>query len=162
CGIAVDRSHGPNRGRVYLSWAESINWLDEVFTLGTLGNKSEVEPNDNAGTATPITLGQTLRGSAASLSDADFYALPLTQGQNVVIAADSAASGATNALVLKLVAGDGTTELKFTTFDNGVNPVGGQPGGFPAGWLFTAPTTGTYYVRISPGNGAGSYRVRTG
>src|SRR5262249_10565672 len=57
CGVAVDRSYGPNRGRISLSWAESINWLDEVFTLGLAGTKAEVEANNTAATATPVTLG---------------------------------------------------------------------------------------------------------
>jgi hypothetical protein len=152
-GIAVDRSHGPHRGRVYLSWAESLNWLDEVFTLGQLGHKDELEPNGTPATATPITLGQTVRGVVAGPADADHYALSLVQGQSIVVSADSTATGAYR---LWLLAGDGTTELTFTSFDSGVN------GGFPIGWLFTAPSTGTYYVRVRSAGGTGPYRLRTG
>ena len=163
CGIAVDRSHGPHRGRVYLSWAESINWLDDVVTLGQAGNQSEVEPNNNVSTATPATIGQTLRGSV-STSDVDFYAVSLTQGQYIVVAADSAATSSSDAMSLRLFAGDGVTSLTFTTFDSSVNPGPGQPLGFPSGWLFTAPTSGTYYIRVAASSGFGSftYRIRTG
>ncbi len=154
CGIAVDRSHGPDRGRLFLSWAESINWLDEVFTLGASGDKSEVETNNTFTTATPIVVGQTVRGSVGGLSDAvDYYRLVLAQGDHLVVASDSLQSSAREALHLRLVAGDGITQLTHATIDAFVSP---------AGWLFTAPTAGTYYLRVSPRNGTGAYRLRTG
>jgi len=156
-GFAADRSHGPNRGRLYLSWAESINWLDDVGTLGQSGSKSEVEPNNNAGTATPITLGQTVRGTVSSGSDVDVFSMTLLQGQHIVVAADSASSGGGSALALRLIAGNGVNRLAFTTFDDGVNPVGAG-----WGWMFTAPAAGTYHVRVESFAGLGSYRLRTG
>jgi len=162
CGIAVDRSQGPQRGRVYLSWAESINWLDEVFDLGLDGNKSEVEPNGTVPTATPATIGQTLRGTISAFGDADFYAVVLAQGQHIVIAADSAQTSSSDAFNLRLIAGDGVTALTFSTFDSSVNPDVGQPQGFPLGWMFTAPASGTYYIRVGTSSNAGSYRIRTG
>ena len=157
-GIGVDRSHGPHRGRVYLSWAESINWLDEVFVIGLNGDKSESEPNDNAATATPAVIGQTLRGTVSSAADFDYYAVALAQGQHIVISADSAEALAANqaGCVLRLLAGDGITALTFTTFDRSVN------GGFPSGWMFTAPTSGTYYIQVGPKLSQGRYRLRTG
>ncbi len=161
-GIAVDRSHGPQRGRIYLSWAESINWLDEVLTLGLAGNKSEVESNGTPGSATPVTPGQTIRGAVSGTLDVDYYALPLAQGQHVVVAADSAEASAV--LDLRLLAGDALTRLTFTTFNSSVNPSVGNPQGFPSAWLFTAPVTGTYYLHVEfrSGAGSGAYRLRTG
>ena len=161
-GLTVDRSHGPHRGRVYLSWAESINWLDEVFTLGQAGSKTEVESNGSAATATPATIGQTLRGTVNSGSDFDYFAVVLTQGQHVVIAADSTATSTAEAFSLRMIAGDGVTALTFSTFDSSVNPSPGQPQGFPSGWLFTAPSNGTYFIQVAANNGLGAYRVRTG
>src|SRR5262249_10228878 len=76
-GLSVDRSHGPNRGRFYLSWGESIDWLDEVFNLGQAGSKSEVEGNNGPAIATPVTAGQTIRGAIPDLTDVDYYAIPL-------------------------------------------------------------------------------------
>src|SRR5205814_6278392 len=103
CGIGVDRSHGPHRGRVYLSWAESINWLDEVFDIGLAGNQTEVEPNGIAGAATPAPIGQPLRGTVSALSDIDLYAVTLTQGQHIVIAADSALTPPSHAFSPRLL-----------------------------------------------------------
>ena len=161
-GLTVDRSHGPHRGRVYLTWAESINWLDEVFTLGQAGNKTEVESNGNAATATPAAIGQTLRGVINTSSDFDYFAVSLTQGQHVVIASDSTAISNAEAFSLRMIAGDGVTALTFSTFDSSVNPSPGQPQGFPSGWLFTAPSSGTYFIQVAANNGLGAYRIRTG
>jgi hypothetical protein len=162
CGITVDRSHGPHRGRVYLSWAESINWLDEVFSIGFDGNQSELEPNGTTGAATPAVIGQTLRGTISAFGDVDLYAVSLAQGQHIVIAADSASASASENFNLRLMAGDGVTALTFSTFDSSVNPGPGQPQGFPLGWTFTAPVSGTYYIRVGTASAAGNYRIRTG
>jgi hypothetical protein len=163
-GISVDRSHGPDRGRLYLTWPESINWLDDVLSIGQAGNKSEVEGNNTPGSATPAVVDQTLRGTVSNLSDIDFFAVSLTAGQHFLAAADSTSS--VGELRLRLFAEDGSTRLTFTTFDATINPSAQNPNGIPSGWLFTAPSTGTYYVGVDSrpgiGGGSGSYRVRLG
>ena len=130
-GISVDRSHGPHRGRLYLSWAESIDWLDDVFNIGLSGNKSEIEPNNLTSNATPAVVGQTLRGTVTTTSDVDVYAIPLVAGQHLIAAADS--TQAINELSLRLLAEDGLTGLTFTTFDATVNPTTQSPQGTPSG-----------------------------
>jgi hypothetical protein len=159
-GAAVDRSHGPHRGRVYLSWAESINWLDEVLTIGNLGSTSEVETGNTAATATTTTIGRTLRGQVTNALDFDYFALRLDAGQHLIVAADSCSPAAT--LTLRMFARDGVTRLAYTAFDATVNPTSGNPQGVPSGWMFTAPDSGVYYVRIASFSGTGGYRVRTG
>lgn len=155
-GFAADRSHGPYRGRLYLSWAESINWLDDADALAPTTDQSEVEPNNTGATGTPVTVGQTIRGTVSAGSDVDFYRLPLTAGQHIVVFADSAQSGGGSALSLRMIAFDGFTRLTFTTVDDIVNTIG------PVGWIFTAPVTGTYHIRVGSFLGTGSYRLRTG
>src|SRR5262249_36948722 len=39
--IAVDRTLGPYRGRIYETWNEAVNWFNDP--LGGGGNKTEVE-----------------------------------------------------------------------------------------------------------------------
>jgi hypothetical protein len=156
-GLAVDRSHGPNRGRLYLSWAESINWLDDLGALGTGTRVLEREPNDNAASANPIVVGQQVNATLSSLTDVDLFAVPLLAGQHLLVAADS--TGANGELSLRLLAGDGVTRLTFTTFDPTINP---SASGAPSGWLFTAPASGTYYVRVGARTGSGSYHLATG
>ena len=161
--IACDRSHGPDRGRVYLTWPESINWLDDVGTIGQNGAKSEIEGNNTALTATAVTAGQSVRGTVSSATDVDFYAIPLAAGQHFLAAADSVQSG--SLLALRLLAPDGQTRLTFTTFDATANANTQNPQGAPTGWLFTAPSTDTYYLQVlsAPGLGSsGAYRLRTG
>ena len=161
-GISVDRSHGANRGRLYLSWAESIDWLDDVFNIGLSGNQGEFEPNNQTFNATPAVVGQTLRGAISSVSDVDLYSVPLIAGQHLIAAADS--TQAIGELSLRLFASDGLTGLTFTTFDATVNPSAQNPQGTPSGWLFTVPASGTYYLRVASRIGAatGSYRIRLG
>lgn len=159
-GLAVDRSHGAARGRLYLSWAESINWLDDVDAIGQGTSKSEVEPNNSIFNATTAVTGQTLRGSISGGTDIDLFAIPLTAGQHFIAAADSVQSGAV--FRLRMFAGDGATALTFTTFDATVNPTAQNPNGIPSGWLFTAPSDGTYLLRIDSQSGTGAYRVRLG
>ncbi len=150
-GISVDRSHGPERGRLYLSWAESLNWLDDLATAGQAGARSEVEPNDMVVDATPAAVGQTLRGSLTASDVVDVYKLPLAAGESFLAAADSIAAGTECSLIL--LAGDGSTRLTFTTM-NASN--------LPAGWMFTAPTAGTYYLVVRLRFGSGGYRLRLG
>lgn len=159
-GFAIDRSQGPDRGRLYLSWAESINWLDDVLSIGGNGNKSEVETNDTPLNATLLTLGHTARGRINTVTDVDLFALPLVAGQSVIASADSMASG--GELSLRLLASDGLTRLTFCTFDATVNSTLSNPQGAPSGWMFTAPTSGTFYLRIASRVGTGAYRIRTG
>ena len=156
-GLAVDRSHGPTRGRLYLSWAESIDWLDDMATLGSGTRVLEREPNDTPVNANPITVGQQINASLSSATDVDLFAVTLAAGQHVIIAADS--TGASGEMSLRLLAGDGVSRLTFTTFDPTVNPA---QQGAPSGWMFTAPSAGTYYIRVGSRTGIGSYHLVTG
>jgi hypothetical protein len=153
-GISVDRSHGPHRGRLYLSFTESINWLDDTSTLGQVDSRSEVEPNNTLANARPAIVGSTLRGQLSSASDVDIWTLPLTAGEHVIVEGDSV--GANAVVTLRLYDRNGTTALTYTNFDVTFNPLGF--------WMFTAPAAGTYYLRVGAeqGSGSGGYRVRTG
>ncbi|HEV2106386.1 MAG TPA: T9SS type A sorting domain-containing protein, partial [Candidatus Eisenbacteria bacterium] len=157
--FAVDRSYGPHRGRLYLAWAESIDWLDDVPNAGQGGNVAEVESGNTAASATAVVCGQTVRGSLASSGDVDFYSLPLVAGQHVIVAVDSMSAGM--AIRFKLVASDGTTALTFSTADDGVDAANSA-----VAWMSTAPRTATYYIRVdadlSRFASPGTYRLRTG
>ena len=153
--IAVDRSTGPHAGRVYLTWAECLNWYDDAPNSGNSGVKPEVEPNETFGTATIATPGNRLNGILSTASDFDFFRVSLTAGQTIMVFADSSASGLT--MSLRMFAADGTTRLAWTTASSGDIAAGFQPG-----WIWTAPANGNYYVRVASQFGSGSYRLRTG
>ena len=164
--IAVDRSGGAHNGRLYMAWAESFNWYDDQPFVGLGTQVGEVEPNDSAAVATPIMVGQVLHGSLTYPNDVlDYYALPLTVGQSVIVEADSLSSTFVDqipsdprALSLRMFAPDGVTRLAWTLA--GANDL--LPGYAPPSWIFTAPVTGTYYIRAATTTGSGRYRIKTG
>jgi hypothetical protein len=155
-GLAVDRSAGPHRGRVYLTWQESVNYYGDTLYFSqhtAAGDKSEVEPNDTPPQATPFTLGQTLRGTLSD-GDQDWFSFSGTQGQIVYFLVDSLDASINDAL--RLIASDGSTRLTLSAPGAGVG-YGGQI-------VFALPVTGTYYVRPAapPGTfSSGGYRMRT-
>jgi hypothetical protein len=156
--FAVDRSGGAHNGRLYLTWAESLNWFDDANNLvsGSTGPKNEVRPDSLPVTATPASIGQTLRGTIASTTDFDYYGVALAAGQSVIVAADSLSSGQT--ITLRMFASDGTTRLAYTN----ASDTDLIPGFAPPEWMYTAPATGTYYIRVASFAGTGAYRLRTG
>jgi flagellar hook capping protein FlgD len=155
--IAVDRTSGVNRGRVYLTWNESYNHIDEVFSAAP--SNVEVEPNDAPGTATPFTVGNKIRGTTSSVisSDLDYFSCSLTAGQHLVVWADTLPASQT--YTLRLFAPD-TQRL---CFGGDLSPGTGVTEAY---YTFTAPVTGTYYLRMAPAytttdSKTGAWMVRT-
>jgi hypothetical protein len=147
--IAVDRSAGTHRGRVYLAWNESVDFYDAA--LGATGSVSETEANDSPATADAFTPGKTLRGALSSYSDDDFFRFDGTAGQTVVFFADSITP--TFSLSLRLFCGNGTTRLALSAPGTGLTNF----------ICFTLPVSGTYYIRCSSWDySTGGYRIQTG
>ncbi|MFN8586639.1 MAG: FlgD immunoglobulin-like domain containing protein [Candidatus Eisenbacteria bacterium] len=159
--LAVDRTNGPRRGRVYVAWNESFDWLDDTFPALTAGiAKTEIESNGSAATATAASVGQVLRGTLATTAntrDQDWFALPLAAGQHVVVFADSFSSSRGFTLRLFAPSPDAAQMLAY----------GGKTDSTAAGitsvaWTFTAPASGTYYLRVAAVSYRSmGYRVRT-
>ncbi len=150
--IAVDRTRGPHRGRIYLAYHEAINWYNDA--LGTGGSKVEVENNNAFSAATPFTPGQTVRGTFSSTTDVDWFSFTGTQGTSYIFAVDSIPRPL---YTLRTYCTDGTTRL---TYAGELFSSGGQ-----SFTVFTAPANATYYVRmfyVTGGVGTGGYRIRTG
>jgi hypothetical protein len=161
-GMAVDRTNGANRGRVYLSWAEGVDYYtNDLTNAGGAGDISEPEGqaafgvNDTPGTATPFTVGQTLRGTISNVNnDFDFFSFTATQGQTCIFYMDSLSSGLDCAF--RLFCSDQVTRLAISSL--GV--------GFENLIEWTAPANGTYYLRpaawpTTSTAGQHPYRVRT-
>jgi hypothetical protein len=147
--IAVDRSHGTHRGRVYVAWHESVDFYDE--DLGNLTPRSEVEANNSFLTATSFTMGQTVRGALSLSTDVDWFKFTGNAGQTVILFADSA--NAALDLDLRLVCTDGTTQLAFSALGAGGHDL----------VVFTLPAAGTYYMRCRAYTAStGGYRIQTG
>ena len=155
--LAVDATSGaPHSGRLYLAWQESVDFLADTLYFSpplALPAAIESEPDDDDAHATPFAPGQTLRGTLGP-GDQDWFAFSATSGQTLVLLADSL--DASVSASLRLLCGDGATRLAFSE---------GLPGtGYGGQLVFTAPESGTYYVRVAEAPtaaGAGGYRVRT-
>jgi hypothetical protein len=149
--IAVDRSSGAHRGRIYVAWNESVDFYDDGGGLGATGPVSESEPNDTPATADPFTPGKILRGSLPSYLDLDYFSFTGTAGQTLIFYADSITSSLS--MSLRVYCSDGTTRLALSAPGTGQNNF----------ICFTLPVTGTYYVRCASWDGStGSYKISTG
>lgn len=157
--ITADRSTGPRRGRVFLTWNESVNFYNDPLG-GTTVNESE--PNDTPAQGDAFTMGRTLIGSISSVNDLDYWSFAGTQGQTIICELDSVFT--TNLDVsFRLFCTDGNTRLAFSeTGTGGFNNASGLI-------VFTLPADGTYTLRaasISPDGvtppGTGGYRIKTG
>ena len=77
--LAVDRSNGPRRGRLYVSFDAPLEYRDDVIPITTATFESE--PNNSAATANPMSLaGGRLRG-VKSGAESDWFRLDLQAGE---------------------------------------------------------------------------------
>lgn len=150
--IAVDRSTAPNRGRVYVTWNESINFYDD--NLGTTGNTNEAEPNNITGQATLFTLGRQLTGTISSGADVDFFRFAGVQGQTVILYMDPPGLNDNLDCDFHIFCTDQNTRLAYSRTGTGPNSAGLL--------VFTIPANGNYYVRCRPNSGTGGYTIQTG
>jgi hypothetical protein len=154
--IAVDRTIGPNRGRLYVTWNESLNWYDDTPRLGT--GRPEVEDNDLPSGATPFTPGEALTGAFGDTADVDYFAFTASQGTSYIFWADNVPLSIYS---MRLICSDSQTLLAYSGHPE--LPLDGQ--GNQGIMVWTAPSAGTYYVRMryfDEGGDLGPYRVRTG
>lgn len=162
--IAVDRTTGTNRGRVYVTWNESWDWLNDTFTA--VGAKSESDiagnntSNNTPATANAFTVGNVLRGNlqtTASTTDLDYFAFTLNAGDKFLAWADSFTTGRGFTLRLFAPNPDGAQRLCYTGKTDSTNNAQTS-----SVFVYTAPTTGTYFLRIAGiSRRQMFYRIRT-
>jgi hypothetical protein len=154
--IAVDRSNGPNRGRVYVAWNECINWYKDLGPIGTGGNRNESEPNDAFGNADPFTIGETLNGAFSTIADIDFFSFNATQGTTYTFWCDTIPNSLYS---MRVFCTDQVTRLNLA---GDLLPPAENQNGFIT---WTCPANGTYYLRMFAnisGSAPGIYRILTG
>jgi len=155
--VAVDRSTGVHRGRVYIAWHESVNFYGdssyfEKDSLGAaVGPKTEVEPNDAPANANTFTLGQTLRGTLTGVGEQDWFKFTGKRGQTIIAVMDSMDASIDD--LMRLICSDGSTRMSLSAPGVGLG-YGGQI-------VFTLPADGVYYLRPFANAGAGGYRIIT-
>jgi len=158
-GIAVDRSSGPNRGRVYLTWNESLNFFADVNSLPNPDFEPgavvvESESNNGPAVADAFDIGSFLRGTISltgNPGDLDYWKWNATQGTTYFFYLDSLDISLDASF--RIFCSDGNTNLAFNQ-----NGFGGAEL-----LVFTAPTTDAYYLRVASYGGlrTGKYRVLT-
>jgi hypothetical protein len=149
-GMAVDRTTGANRGRVYLTWNEAIDFYWD--NLGYANSVVESEPNNNPAGADLFAVGDSLSGQILA-GDVDYWRFNATAGQTVIFFATNVDPGLD--LSHEMVCADGTTSLAYSE-----NGLGGS-----TLIVFTPPTTATYYMRVqsaSFSSSTGVYEIVTG
>jgi hypothetical protein len=159
--LAIDRTAGPNRGRLYLTWNESYNHLNDQFNNSIITVESE--PNGTPGQATPFAANHLLRGvtSGVTVSDFDYWSVPLNAGQHLIVWADSLPENQTYTLRLFAPAPEDGQRLAY----GGDVIVGATVN--QTYYTFTAPVSGTYLLRFAPAytdpsqSVTGPYRLRT-
>jgi hypothetical protein len=154
--IAVDRSFGPDRGRVYVSYQECVNFYGDPLGGGT--SKSEVENNGNFANATPFTINQTLRGAIAT-GEIDNWKFPATAGTTYIFFVDSVRT-TTFKYTLRLYCPNDTTVVSRLALSS--DGASSSSVNVHALIVWTAPTTNTYFLRVQSSASTGGYRIRTG
>ncbi len=150
-GIAVDRGGGPFRGRLYVTWDESVYFFDAPFP-GSPTPVSEQENNGSFANATPFTVGSLLRGGFSTAADIDHFSFSGIRGQTLYFASDSASGVVLNARIVCAADTAGSASYRFLAFHQSDQ----------TRICFTLPATATYYLRLTDASaGAGTYRILT-
>jgi hypothetical protein len=156
--LAVDRTNGLHHGRCYLVGKSAYNFFDDP-PLPTGPARLEVEPNDTTTQATPIQVGDVIRGNSSSAppsaEDVDHYAVTLHAGDRFIVWPDSVQANQEYTLVM--VSPRGGDDQLFT--NEQISDSLGY-GGLPV--TFTAPVDGIYDLAFAPEKVTGRYRLLTG
>ena len=147
--MAVDRTHGQYRGRVYVSFSASYDYTGDTWVAQPPAStvRFESEPNDGPASADAFTVGQTLRGDADTGSDEDWFRCSLLAGRNVIVWEDSL--GPLHNCGVQVFAADGIERLAYG--------LSHASAGGDLMFMFTAPYDGDYYLRVL----YSVYRIRT-
>ncbi len=150
--LAVDRSTGPFRGRIYATWTDYAEGVVGPRTGGTF----ESEPNDGFGNATPVEIGHTIFGSSLSPDhgggDLDRFTFMGTPGTTIEVTGriTSVFPQPNRPLYQYVLLGCGEDTLQITEVALGGSPLSGLPGPPPTRYTLTSP--GPYYLLTASGS----------
>jgi flagellar hook capping protein FlgD len=148
--LAVDATHGPRAGRVYVAWDEPLDWRNASFSSASA--KSEVENNGFFKNATPFTVGQVVRGSMGSSSDNDLWKFSGLHQQTLVMSGDTTE---TTGFSVRIICPADTSS--FASYRHLANTDGTS-----GGLVFTLPYDGDYYLQfLGSGATVGPYKFLT-
>jgi hypothetical protein len=148
--LAVDRSTGPHRGRLYATWEETVDYLGDP--VGTLDEILEREPNGSADTAIALTIGQRISGTVEAPRDEDWFRFSGEAGRTVIVylSPGTANPGAAD---IRVFCEGGGPENRAMWSDLGL--------GYGL-IVYTLPRSGDYFLSVRVSNFLGTYQVNTG
>ena len=158
--LAIDNGPGPNRGALYLTWAENAPGL--VGPASTFVD--DRSGNDAFATAQPVTIDCDINGFTPTLEfgnfDIDNYRFDAVAGQSIWISGSATASGRSDGgtswrLYQTLPDGQPQEIYSNAIFDPAASPAIWNPK--PA--IITLPNTGRYYIQLYSNLSNVSYRV---
>lgn len=142
--LAVDRSSGPSRGTLYLTWADHLDGVEGAATQTLF----ETQPNETPETAQPLPLDCDVFGSVSDVhtptDPIDYYSFVLSEGESVWL--DGKAFGESIGCTLFMSKADGS--LERTGFYRLLRPLDIPDLGRPKPLIFTAPRTGRYVLEV--------------
>jgi hypothetical protein len=152
--VAVDRSNGPRRGALYVTWAEGGAGSPAPAT----GHVSDPEPNDTAETAALLSLGEDFSGSVIGkfVFDCDWYAVNADEGTTLWMRGEIGVVPAYDepfALRMRFVCAPEPTNRVFAT--DHFMPESQHGPGPPT--IYTFPTSGRYEIAGPCANGPLSF-----
>ena len=149
--MTIDRTAGSNSGRIYATWEETFNYYFDP--LGGLGVINETEGNGSQATANPVTIGQEVHGVMSSTADLDFFKFDGVAGDKIILYLTPGSPTAGDGFMRLFCGGTGTGNRAMLSYI-----------GFGTGLIvYTLPSTGTYYFRVSANTASiGNYVVYTG
>jgi hypothetical protein len=167
--IAVDRSGGPYRGRLYVTWHEAAPWTVQLIG-GTPYPESQEGPNDFGGSAERVVPGSGLNisGSLWSDDDVDFYAFDAVEGADYLFNLDPqgfncGVTGTSFGMRLRLYA-DAPQPIVGSAFMDSLLAASSL-GRFAQRIVWTAPRSGRFLLRVSRSSGTAPFeyllRIRT-
>ena len=157
--LAIDRSAGPTRGNLYLTWADYADGTVAPPTA-TVGER---EPNNGYAQATPVAAGNDIRGSMGSVDfggSPDFFVFDGVAGQTLSFGGTASGSGTYCGLVEELPNGSTMFVASVALFDPQSPAIISAGGGVPKPAIVTLPHTGRYFLGLYPSTEAVSYTVR--
>ena len=142
--LAVDRSSGPSRGALYMTWADHADGVEGAATQTLV----ETQPNETPQTAQPLPLDCDLFGAVSSVhaptDPIDYFSFDLSEGESVWLNGD--AFGESIGCSLFMEQADGS--LERTGFFRLLRPLDIPDLGRPKPLIFTAPRTGRYVLEV--------------
>lgn len=155
--LAIDRSSGPTRGSIYLTWAEHAEGAPAPATTTVL----DQEPNSSAATPQPIFLDSDIYGGMPAGGDSgpfdfDWYAFDGVAGQTLVLDGDADSYYREGCTLYEQRPDGSLLTLSFLAM-----PGWGDPAAQRKPPIITLPRTGRYLLGLGGVSVQGySYTVR--